>query len=148
MAQLITLMTASIISAALNDIASDLQIGMTSAQMIFSTYFLGLGFGPFVVAAFSEIYGRKWIWVVGNIWYILWNAISPVGRSAKMMIVSRLMAGLGACAGVTVCLLFSLVYPLLASLANQFSSPARQWLICTAKESVVKPPPSRLYCPR
>ncbi|UKZ82487.1 hypothetical protein TrVFT333_010276 [Trichoderma virens FT-333] len=101
MAQLVTLMTASIISAALNDIASDLHIGMSSAQMIFSTYFLGLAFGPFVVAALSEMHGRKWVWVAGNIWYIIWNAISPVGKSANMMIVSRLMAGCGACAGVT-----------------------------------------------
>ncbi|RFU79813.1 major facilitator superfamily transporter [Trichoderma arundinaceum] len=101
LAQLVTLMTASIISAALNDIASDLHVDMSQAQIIFSTYFLGLGFGPFVVAALSEMYGRKWVWVGGNIWYILWNAISPVGKSANMMIVSRLMAGLGACAGVT-----------------------------------------------
>ncbi|KAL7948516.1 major facilitator superfamily domain-containing protein [Trichoderma barbatum] len=101
MAQLITLMTASIITAALNDITADLHIGMSSAQMIFSTYFLGLAFGPFVVAALSEMYGRKWIWVAGNVWYIVWNAISPVGKSVNMMIVSRLMAGFGACAGVT-----------------------------------------------
>ncbi|KAM0252337.1 hypothetical protein ACHAQJ_007775 [Trichoderma viride] len=101
MAQLVTLMTASILAAALNDIASDLHVGMSSVQIIFSTYFLGLGFGPFLVAALSEMYGRKWIWVAGNVWYILWNAISPVGKSANMMIVSRLMAGFGACAGVT-----------------------------------------------
>lgn len=103
MSQLITLMTASIISAALNDISSDLHIGMSSAQMIFSTYFLGIAFGPFVVAAISEMHGRKWIWVAGNTWYILWNAISPVGKSVNVMILSRLMAGFGACAGVTVC---------------------------------------------
>lgn len=102
MSQLITLMTASIISAALNDISSDLHIGMSSAQMIFSTYFLGIAFGPFVVAAISEMHGRKWIWVAGNTWYILWNAISPVGKSVNVMILSRLMAGFGACAGVTV----------------------------------------------
>ncbi|KAL6796822.1 major facilitator superfamily domain-containing protein [Trichoderma sp. SZMC 28012] len=101
MSQLITLMTASIISAALNDISSDLHIGMSSAQMIFSTYFLGIAFGPFVVAAISEMHGRKWIWVAGNTWYILWNAISPVGKSVNVMILSRLMAGFGACAGVT-----------------------------------------------
>lgn len=102
-------MTASIISAALNDIAADLRITMSSAQMVFSTYFLGLGFGPFIIAAFSEMHGRKWVWVAGNTWYIVWNAISPVGKSMNMMVVSRLMAGLGACAGVTVRLIFTLL---------------------------------------
>ncbi|KFZ04000.1 hypothetical protein V502_10490 [Pseudogymnoascus sp. VKM F-4520 (FW-2644)] len=101
LAQLITLMTASIISAALNDIVADLHISMSEAQMIYSAYFLGLAFGPFIVAAFSEMHGRKWVWIAGNIWYILWNALSPVGKSKDMMVVSRLMAGLGASAGVT-----------------------------------------------
>ncbi|KAI1847224.1 hypothetical protein JX266_006764 [Neoarthrinium moseri] len=101
LAQLVTLMTASMIAAALEDICRDLDIGASEAQIIFSAYFLGLGFGPFVVAAFSEMHGRKWIWVCGNVWYILWNALSPVGKSSSLMIVSRLMAGLGACAGVT-----------------------------------------------
>ncbi|KAK2593442.1 hypothetical protein QQS21_008859 [Conoideocrella luteorostrata] len=101
LAQLVTLMTASIISAALTDIAAELHITMSSAQMVFSVYFLGIGFGPFVVAALSEMYGRKWVWVGGNMWYILWNALSPIGKSMNMMVVSRLMAGFGACAGIT-----------------------------------------------
>lgn len=96
-------MTASMIAAALGDISADLRINAATAQIVFSTYFLGLAFGPFVIAAFAEVYGRKWTWVAGNVWYILWNGISPVGNSKELMIVGRLMTGFGASAGVTVC---------------------------------------------
>ncbi|KAL1852399.1 hypothetical protein Daus18300_012233, partial [Diaporthe australafricana] len=99
--QLVTLMTASMIAAALGDISADLGIDAATAQIFFATYFLGLAFGPFLSAAFAEVYGRKWVWVAGNIWYILWNGISPVGNSKDLMIVSRLMTGFGASAGVT-----------------------------------------------
>ncbi|KAH8767338.1 major facilitator superfamily domain-containing protein [Diaporthe sp. PMI_573] len=99
--QLVTLMTASMIAAALGDISNDLGIDAATAQIVFATYFLGLAFGPFVIAAFAEVYGRKWVWVAGNLWYILWNGISPVGNSKDLMIVGRLMTGFGASAGVT-----------------------------------------------
>lgn len=95
-------MTASMIAAALGDISNDLGIDAATAQIVFSTYFLGLAFGPFFSAAFAEVYGRKWVWVAGNVWYIIWNGISPVGNSKDLMIVGRLMTGFGASAGVTV----------------------------------------------
>lgn len=95
-------MTASMITAALGDISADLGINAATAQIVFATYFLGLAFGPFFLAAFAEVYGRKWVWVAGNVWYILWNGISPIGKSRDLMIVGRLMTGFGASAGVTV----------------------------------------------
>lgn len=91
------------ITAALSDISKDLGIDASTAQIVFATYFLGLAFGPFVSAAFAEVYGRKWVWVAGNVWYIVWNGISPVGNSKSLMIVGRLMTGFGASAGSVVC---------------------------------------------
>lgn len=99
-------MTASMISAALQNISNDLHIDAATSQIVFATFFLGLAFGPFIVAALAEEYGRKWVWVFGNVWYILWNAISPVGNSKVLMIIGRLMTGLGSSTGVTVCLFF------------------------------------------
>lgn len=100
--QLITLMTSSLISAALVNISRDLHIDEATGQILFSSYFLGLAFGPFVHAAIAEQYGRKWIWVAGNVWYILWNGISPIGNSKALMIVGRVMAGLGGSVGIAV----------------------------------------------
>ena len=100
--QLVTLMSASMIAASLGDICRDLRIEPSEGQIIFSTYFLGLGFGPFIVAAWAEMSGRKGVWLFANAWFILWNALCPVGRNKGLMIVGRLMTGLGGSAGVTV----------------------------------------------
>jgi len=96
-------MSASMIAAALVPISDDLDIDLPTAQLIFSVYFLGIGLGPFVIAALSEMHGRKNVWIYSNLFYILWNTISPVGSNKWMMIVGRLMSGLGGSVGVTVC---------------------------------------------
>ena len=100
--QLVTLMSASMMAAALDDISHDLRIDASTTQITFSTYFLGLAFAPFVIAAFSEMNGRKYIWVFCNVWYILWNSLCPIGNSKVLMIVGRFMTGAGASGGITV----------------------------------------------
>ncbi|TGO21131.1 hypothetical protein BPAE_0238g00020 [Botrytis paeoniae] len=89
------------IAAALGDISRDLKIDDYTAQIIFSTYFLGLAIGLFVAAASSEVTGRKGIWLFCNAWYILWNALCPLGNSKALMITGRLMTGSGASGGIT-----------------------------------------------
>ncbi|KAH7412083.1 major facilitator superfamily domain-containing protein [Phaeosphaeria sp. MPI-PUGE-AT-0046c] len=99
--QLIPIMSASMIAPSLGDIAHDLRISASTAQITLSSYFLGMAFAPLIIAALSEMYGRKKVWVACNAWYVLWNALCPVGRSAPLMIVGRFMTGAGACVGVT-----------------------------------------------
>ncbi|KAH8205781.1 hypothetical protein TruAng_000057 [Truncatella angustata] len=77
--QLVGIMTASIMAAALDQISADLHMSDSLMQMAFSVYALGLGFGPFIIAPMSEVYGRKPVWIV----------------------FARLLAGFGAASGVT-----------------------------------------------
>ena len=90
------LMSASILAAALSNISRDLGIGASTAQITLSIYFLGLGVGPFFMAALAEMNGRKHMWIASNAWYILWNALCPVGESLPLMIVGRFLAATGA----------------------------------------------------
>ncbi|KAI5927656.1 major facilitator superfamily domain-containing protein [Camillea tinctor] len=99
--QLVTLMSSSITAAALDDISADLGIGPATTQITFSTYFLGLAFGPIFIAAVCEMNGRKNIWIAANLWYILWNSLCPVGYSKGLMIAGRFLAATGASAGIT-----------------------------------------------
>lgn len=101
--QLVTLMSASIMAAALGNISHDLNIDSSTAQITLSIYFLGLGIGPFFIAALCEMNGRKSIWVISNLWYVLWNAVCPVGKSKVVMIIGRFLAATGAGAGTIVC---------------------------------------------
>ncbi|KAI0966806.1 major facilitator superfamily domain-containing protein [Xylaria arbuscula] len=96
---LVTLITASVTAAALGDISRDLHLDAATAQISFSVYFLGLAFGPFPIAAISEMNGRRNIWIACNIWFILWNSLCPVGYSKGLMIAGRFLAALGASVG-------------------------------------------------
>ncbi|KAH8159518.1 hypothetical protein CIB48_g8735 [Xylaria polymorpha] len=98
---LVTLIAASVTAAALGDIARDLSLDPATAQISFSVYFLGLAFGPFPIAAISEMNGRRNIWIASNLWFILWNSLCPVGYSKGLMIAGRFLAALGASVGNT-----------------------------------------------
>jgi MFS family permease len=90
------------VAPALDKIISDLHMSPTGGQAAFSVFFLGLGFAPFLIAALSETYGRRPVWLAGNVFYIVWNSICPVGLSPVVMIIGRIMSGAGASVGITV----------------------------------------------
>lgn len=74
--------------------------------MTFSIFILGLAFAPFPIASMSEMYGRKPVWLFCNAFYVLWNALCPVGHSPALMVIGRFLAGSGASVGITVCVAF------------------------------------------
>ncbi|KAJ4304731.1 hypothetical protein N0V90_000258 [Kalmusia sp. IMI 367209] len=111
--QLIAFMSASVIAPALGDIAKDLHTSASTAQIIMTTTFLGFAFGPFLFNAVSEVYGRRLVWIFGNAWFILWNALCPVGKTQGSMIFARLMAGAGASVSI------SLAQPVMADLYRE-----------------------------
>ncbi len=98
---MVTLMSASMMAAALPQIARDLDLDLSTTQIAFSIYVLGLGFAPIAIAALSEMYGRKPVWLAFNVWYMLWNSLCPVGASKGLMIAGRFLAGSGAGVGNT-----------------------------------------------
>ena len=100
--QLVALMSASMMAPALGQIAQDLGVSELATQIAFSIYMLGIGLGPFLVAALSEMYGRKPVWMVCNGWYTLWNSLCPVGDSRGLMMTGRFLAAIGGCVGVSV----------------------------------------------
>jgi MFS family permease len=95
-------MSASVMAAALPNIAQDLETGSSVIQIIFSVYFLGLAVGPIPIAAFSESYGRRPVWICCNLWYSVWNSLCPVGNSSGLMTAGRFLAGTGASVGIAV----------------------------------------------
>ncbi|RAK81850.1 MFS general substrate transporter [Aspergillus fijiensis CBS 313.89] len=99
--QLVTLMSTSMMAAALTQIGADLHLGSTATHVTFSIFILGLVFAPFLIAALSEMYGRRPVWIASNLFYTLWNALCPVSSSVGLMTVGRFLAGSGASAGIT-----------------------------------------------
>ncbi|KXJ87881.1 major facilitator superfamily domain-containing protein [Microdochium bolleyi] len=100
LSHLATTMSASMMAASLGQIADELSMSPATTLLASSIFVLGLGFGPFIVGPMSELYGRRPVWIACNMWYILWNSLCPAGRSAGMLIASRLLAGFGASCGI------------------------------------------------
>ncbi|PCG91885.1 Major facilitator superfamily domain, general substrate transporter [Penicillium occitanis (nom. inval.)] len=66
LSQLVCLMTTSVVAPALPQIAADLNLSASRAQLAFSIFVLGQAFGPFVIAPMSEVFGRKPVWVLAG----------------------------------------------------------------------------------
>ncbi|KAL1600520.1 hypothetical protein SLS60_006906 [Paraconiothyrium brasiliense] len=101
------------IAPALSDIEKELHTDAASVQVEMLVTFLGFGLGPFVFAVLAEAFGRRPVWIIGNIWFILWNAIAPLGNSTALMIFARLMAGIGASVGI------NLAFPIMADMFRE-----------------------------
>ena len=87
---------------ALADISGDLHIGSSETNLTLSIYILALAFGPLFISPLSEMLGRKPVYIGCHAWYILWNALCPVGKSRALLIVGRFLSGLGSSVGLAV----------------------------------------------
>ncbi len=82
--------------------AADLEVSIVESTMALSAYVLATAFGPMVIGPLSEVYGRKNIIHITNIWFLAWNLICGFAYSKGLLIAARLLAGFGASAVYTV----------------------------------------------
>lgn len=87
---------------AIPTIAVDLKMSNIESTMALSAYVLATAFGPLVIGPLSEVYGRKTIIHITNIWFLAWNLICGFANSKGLLIAARLLAGFGASAVYTV----------------------------------------------
>lgn len=65
-------------------------------NLALSIFVLAFAVGPLAMTPLSEIYGRRTIWLYGSIWYVVWNTVCGIAKNKPLVIVARLLAGLGA----------------------------------------------------
>ncbi|KAL3424665.1 major facilitator superfamily transporter [Phlyctema vagabunda] len=95
---LVTLMSGVMVAPAQSAMGKDLSISEEEAQMALSIFVLAFATGPVLLAPLSELYGRRPVWILGSLWYILWNTVCGFARDRSLLIVARFMGGLGASA--------------------------------------------------
>ncbi|KAB8272941.1 major facilitator superfamily domain-containing protein [Aspergillus minisclerotigenes] len=76
----------------------ELDMSITESTMALSVYLLATAFGPLIIGPVSEIYGRKSIFHITNIWFLVWNLVCGFVHSKGLLISARLLAGFGASA--------------------------------------------------
>lgn len=88
-------------------------------SMTVSIYLLGYVVGPVFVGPLSEIYGRKPVLTVANVFFCLWQIGCALAPNIETFIIARFFAGVGG-AGCLVGL-FSVRYSTGSLPTNQFA---------------------------
>ncbi|KAJ5082220.1 hypothetical protein N7532_011263 [Penicillium argentinense] len=99
---LITFLTplgSSMFAPGVNQLVKDFEITSTElASFVVSVYLLGYCFGPLLIAPISELYGRRWVYNVCNIFYVIWTITCAVAPDIGSLTVFRFFAGcVGSC---------------------------------------------------
>ncbi|EGX94298.1 MFS multidrug transporter [Cordyceps militaris CM01] len=95
---LVTLMSGAMLAPALQDIAHDFNTNEKNAQIFLSIYVLAFAFGPMVLAPCTEVFGRRPVWLICACYYIVWNTAAGFSKSPGVLILCRVMSGIGASA--------------------------------------------------
>ncbi|MBC8407984.1 MAG: multidrug effflux MFS transporter [Rhodobacteraceae bacterium] len=78
------------------DIAKDLELlNVNKAQLIISSFILGTGLGQLISGPISDTFGRKPIITIGLMIFILACIAAYYAETLEMMLVARLIQGLG-----------------------------------------------------
>ncbi|OQD69968.1 hypothetical protein PENDEC_c028G00550 [Penicillium decumbens] len=99
---LITLLTplgSSMFAPGVGQLVVDFKItSIELSSFVVSVYLLGYCFGPLLIAPVSEIYGRRIVYNVCNILYVIWTIACAVAPEIGSLTVFRFLAGFaGSC---------------------------------------------------
>lgn len=82
---------------AMPEIAAELSPDAPNrAQLILTSFMLGMGLGTFVAGPLSDSLGRRPVMVMGGALYILGAALAWVGPTLEIVLLGRLVQGIGA----------------------------------------------------
>lgn len=81
---------------ALESIGHDLKIHRAFEQsLVLSIFVLAYAFGPFLAGPSSELYGRRPVLQIFNLFYLAFNTACGFAKTAPQMIAFRFFAGFG-----------------------------------------------------
>lgn len=82
---------------ALPDIGAELSpADLNRAQLILTSFVLGMGLGTFFTGPLSDAFGRRPVLIGGVIIYIIGSVIAWAAQSLEIMLAARVLQGLGA----------------------------------------------------
>ena len=93
-------MATNLVVPSLSAIAADLLLPAGSAGLILSAVLIGIGLGQLVVGPLSDREGRRPVLIAGLTIYVLGSIAATLAPNGTMLLLARLMQGLGASAGL------------------------------------------------
>ncbi|GIZ48759.1 hypothetical protein CKM354_001180900 [Cercospora kikuchii] len=94
----LTPLASSMFAPAVPDVLREFQTNAaTIPELVVSIYILGFAVGPLLISPLSEMYGRYPVYLISNIFFIIFTVACAVASSMPQLIVFRFFAG---CFGV------------------------------------------------
>lgn len=82
---------------ALPEIGAELSpMNLNQAQLILTSFVMGMGVGTFFTGPLSDAFGRKPVMICGAVIYIIAAGVAWAAPTLEMMLISRVVMGLGA----------------------------------------------------
>jgi len=95
---LLTPLASSMFAPGVPEVLSDFkETSVTLAAFVVSVFLLGFAVGPLLISPLSEIYGRRPVYMVCNVGFIIFTVACAVAKSMPQLIVFRFLSG---CFGV------------------------------------------------
>lgn len=86
----------TMIAPALPSIAHEFAVEEAiKTQMMLSIFVLAYAFGPFLFAPLSELFGRRIVFQLGNLFFFAFNLGCGFTRTSTQLIICRFLAGFG-----------------------------------------------------
>ena len=92
----------TIISPALSEIKSNLNVSFSDTQLVLSMYFLSLAIGQLISGPLSDRFGRRPIIILGSLIYSIGAFCCVYMSDIGLLVLSRMIQGIGAAACLSV----------------------------------------------
>lgn len=90
------MMSGSMTAPALPELSRDLNMDESDAELSLSIFLLAFAIGPMVLAPFTEVFGRKPVWLLGFLFYSGLNVLCGFAQNRGTLVAARFLSGLGA----------------------------------------------------
>ena len=92
----LTLLDGTVVNVALRTIGRDLDASLSQLQWISNGYLLTMSALILLGGSLGDRYGRRRIFMVGTIWFALASLLCGIAPSATVLILARILQGIGA----------------------------------------------------
>jgi EmrB/QacA subfamily drug resistance transporter len=91
----LAMLDTTVVNVALERLGRDLHAGFSTLQWVVNGYTLSLASLILLGGALGDRYGRRRVFVIGVIWFALASALCGLAPTAPMLIVARMLQGVG-----------------------------------------------------
>ncbi|OJD25371.1 hypothetical protein ACJ73_03262 [Blastomyces percursus] len=99
---LCTIFTSALYTMTYHQITMEFNCSTLIATLGLSLFILGLGVGPLFLAPLSEFYGRRPVYLIAMVLFILWLISCAAARNIQTMLISRFFSGFSSSAFMSV----------------------------------------------